>query len=1680
MRLPFGIATTLVRRSWCSAANRRPISIADVTAQLPPARVGENVPRKYLSDVETKGTWNILRWLLQKDSLGQDVFLLGPPGSIRRRIVFAYLEYTGREAEYVALSADTTDSDLKQYRELSSSQAGWRDQAAVRAATKGRVLVLDGVERAERNLLPLINNLLENREMHLDDGGFLLRSDKFDALASEVGLEKLLDWGMRRVHEDFRVVALGLPVPPFKCKALKFPDFDDASTELRALAPSSNTSQQLKPLLNIVYTINTPQLQELGLPFFSYDSCQRMVKLMELKFSLSEALDIVYPSFHLSDEARKSIADIVTKEDRSITKRRGSRSVIAGKASEMSCFAIADTQIALSRKHSDSTSRLVLTPSFTYAADTLLKVLSIGDVCVIGPRGSGKNTLARFVAERLGYKPKSVQRVGLYKDMSGRELLQSRRLEDGTTIWRDSPIVSAALEGNCLILDGIDVLDPTVLSSLQCLIFERELWLSDGTKLLRHDRWEAIGATGNARPVHPKFKIIALAEPPKADSLDRTWLTSEVSSMFMTLYVPTCPAEEMASVISALVGNEPPSELLKAVTALRSSTDASLRSLSDCLSTRQLIRICRKLSAYPTNSLYELLTEAMLIKFAPQLTKMAFDESLSACGIENSHNKTKTLDTNNLDIKVDRTTVTIGDVVIPRSLEQKAPAKIPSTLYYKNPRQLQQLYRIAQDLVLGEHLLLVGNQGVGKNKIIDHLLAMCNRPREYMQLHRDSTIASLSVQPQLIDGSVVYQDSPLLKALVEGHVAVIDEADKAPVQVVRMLHSLLARGEMQILDGRRIVSKPKELAGPQEIAMHPNFQAIVLANRPGFPFMGHDFFPLIGDAMAVHSIDAPDAPSERALLANYAPNLSAEQRIQLVDLFADLRELYDSGQIKYPFSTRELVNVARHLSAFPADGALQALANVLDFDSYEPNARKLIGTIIRKYGIPFDTDASNIFLAETHELGPWINVTSFNISWNRTDDINKKPIKFVDQLFLKQGSRIQVTSSFPRLDRFTELSQQFRVPFSRIKELLISGGTPHVISFEGQPIVGTLDLKSRVWNVKSIPLASKELLAFGLRDPDPGKFALLDQSQENLYMTNLSQNVINLSNVPSGKILHRGFNRLIIKTKPNEVVVMPLKYPMSFYWSLTLNESVSCAVPFGSDQLILLNKSLLYDLEKNRVSFASLPNGLKFLDHDIFNSDLHIIGQVRLSDDQATLSAVYRPKFESCEEAVALGAGMTAATMSGPPYGLEYIKLQANRVSRLPLNQKNSFLRACDTIPGRLYSLEQTRQGWHLNTYTLATAELGRELEDWQRTLGSNPRHEPKGPKHGRTDNEEHHGGNTWAGGTGGSDTAGLGGVGGPYRLDKGFDVHQVSDEIKGTVPRHIKEQAKQIAREALERRLKEINMSDSEHNVYRDYLESVKTSSQTLRVILEGLEGKRREREWVRHRSEGDIDEVKLVEAAAGENNVFKRRMSPQDFSRGIQEKPKRLSLLVDVSGSMYRFNGYDGRLQREMEAVILLMDALHGFQHKIQYEIRGHSGEASNIPLVKSGEPPADERGRLEVLKKMYAHAQYCLSGDFTLQAVQQAVAEMSNCDDFDENCVILLSDANLERYGISARLLAKAMTARQPLVQVYAVLIGSLGAQAHALKRELPPGHGFICMETRELPQIIKQIFTAKLIS
>ena len=53
----------------------------------------------------------------------------------------------------------------------------------MRAALEGRVLVLEGIEKAERNVLPILNNFLENREMQLEDGCFIVAAKRYDKLA---------------------------------------------------------------------------------------------------------------------------------------------------------------------------------------------------------------------------------------------------------------------------------------------------------------------------------------------------------------------------------------------------------------------------------------------------------------------------------------------------------------------------------------------------------------------------------------------------------------------------------------------------------------------------------------------------------------------------------------------------------------------------------------------------------------------------------------------------------------------------------------------------------------------------------------------------------------------------------------------------------------------------------------------------------------------------------------------------------------------------------------------------------------------------------------------------------------------------------------------------------------------------------------------------------------------------------------------------------------------------------------------------------------------------------------------------------------------------------------------------------------------------------------------------------
>lgn len=314
-----------------------------------------------------------------------------------------------------------------------------------------------------------------------------------------------------------------------------------------------------------------------------------------------------------------------------------------------------------------------------------------------------------------------------------------------------------------------------------------------------------------------------------------------------------------------------------------------------------------------------------------------------------------------------------------------------------------------------------------------------------------------------------------------------------------------------------------------------------------------------------------------------------------------------------------------------------------------------------------------------------------------------------------------------------------------------------------------------------------------------------------------------------------------------------------------------------------------------------------------------------------------------------------------------------------------------------------------------------------------------------------------------------------------------MSDEAKAQVSEEAKAVARRIAKKAFAEKLQEIGMSESEHENYSEFLKPINTDIANLRTALRAVEYKTLQRDWIKNQIDGELDDSKLIEGIAGEKHVYKRRGIIDPSSGHRVPKPKRLRFVVDCSGSMYRFNSYDERLNRCLQATALVMESFEDMKDKFDYSIVGHSGESHCIDLVPFGEPPANAKERMRVLQTIIAHSQFCESGDNTLAAVKQAMSDVivsgSSDDDPSGNpIVVAISDANLERYGIKPKDLSRVMQSRSDTssmaAKAYCIFIASFGDEAESIKRELPVGRGFVCKDSSELPHIVRNILLSEI--
>ncbi|CAF3863180.1 unnamed protein product [Adineta steineri] len=1777
-----------------------------------------------------------LEWLMKKDKLGQDALFVGPPGPTRRHLILAYLELTRKPYQYLQLTRDTTDSDIKQRREIQNKTALFINQAAVNAAIYGHTLVLDGLEKTERNVLPILNNLLENREMNLDNGQFLVSTQRFDELLKLYTKEQLDKLNFIRVHEDFRVIALTLPpLSDYKGNSLDPPlrsrfqlrdigneplTFTEYTNLLKTLHPNID-NQFLEQLLSLASLINSTDLETLKLIHFPFDRLDQSVRLAELipNITLADCLHRIYPYEILYKNSKESIQAIQHMFKKLTIKQQienSSKKIIHINRNEAQ--AIVDYEMNKKQYQitvsAHNTSSPIIPPTFikTPYHDQLLSDLmlshAIGDICLIGPKGCGKSLIIDQFASLLNYP---IEYFVLYKDLSARELLQQRITnENGDTLWQNTPLIEAAIHGRLLVLDGIHRLNNDTLVSLQRIIQDRELFLPDGTRLLRHDRYDNLkNPNKNIRRIHPSFRIIALAEPPSntnpgsnesstaKSSSEQNWLNAETLNLFLYHQMRSLNLAEERQIIYSLLSCSNQSipaidHLLQFVHELRNSPETQLKTVARSLSTRNVLRIAKHLKDNSSNyhtQLRDQLIRQTSAPFLPRLVQDAFYEALNKSGLEKNQET--------ISSTINWKQSTTDNKQLKPSFEHAA--KVPFTIFYENPIHSEIIQQMHESFLLGEHLLLIGPQGVAKNRIVDHYLQTLKLPREYIQLHRDTTVQSLTIQANIIDGRIVYEDSPLIKAIKEGSIAVIDEADKAPTNVTGILKSLIESGSMFLSDGRRVYPKDtgdiSTIPSNMIIRTHPNFRMIVLANRPGFPFLGNDFFLSLGDHFSTFPILNPPRESEIILLQNFAPNLQREKLEQLVDVFTELRQLSIDGIISYPYSLRELVSIVKHLNMFPNESLADVVRNVFDLDNYNTDVIDRIRSILHRHGIPFDIQKRTVNLTNSHPLKLFSNQETWpmEILENENLEYSSSPIIFNEKSNKQPIKTIEsIQRSDSRTQNFSELMFRYRLPLDEttyVHDLNVLKENKTVLVLTGNPIslwtfklgknqAKKIDLNSIFTNNTNrfttpnyqlcvIPGNDKQVVVgdlpnqiWTLVDIDNGQSSVIQSNNSSLTqtITRKFNEMLAQRTASTSRSVYNSTNGQLLQYIHNHNSICILNFMKNIIQQIKLPFPVRHAIPFGDQWLLtdhgqkssssyLLNtnheeKPILSMVQYNLDTIGLANSGGDFNKNSLwFSSSNDYLGKINTNENKNNLIAerYKRSKVLSSNDASPqeVFEKRRLQTFINKQQSLITSFFNKNEIDKkyitktdIPESSILSYIELIDLkrhlvtyVPIQRLQEQNSRSStsqheWHMQTksssgviaaqcdddslitidsraniyhWEITPSNLQISLDTWSKQTGRVGEHsldieylkdgktDLNGPKHGKVDpeNQPHVGGNQWAGGSGGRDTAGLGGIGGPYRLDSGHQVYQVPDDVKAAVPEHIRKAAKELGQKVFKERLKEIEMSEYEHEVYEKYINKISSEIKMLRSIIESLEAKSHDRQWVRHRTTGDWDERKLIEGIIGEKSIYKYRADVPPEPGSPQTKAKRLRLVVDLSASMYRFNGVDNRLERQCECVLMFLESLAGFEHKFVYDIVGHSGDEHSIELIRKNQPPKNNKERLKLLKLMYTHTMFCSSGDNTFSALKTAIdALQAEPDDtVDERFVIVISDANFDRYGLSPKVFGKMLQSNEN-VQCFAMFIGSLGQQASLLQQNLPSGKGFVCLETNQIPKVLKTIFTS----
>lgn len=231
------------------------------------------------------------------------------------------------------------------------------------------------------------------------------------------------------------------------------------------------------------------------------------------------------------------------------------------------------------------------------------------------------------------------------------------------------------------------------------------------------------------------------------------------------------------------------------------------------------------------------------------------------------------------------------------------------------------------DCSFNDGLLIVGPTGCGKTSAVEQVCARLHIPVQSVTCGGSTEYMDLVGQWTLQNGSTVWIDGPLTKAMRNGHVLILNEIDLVDPSELANLNA--------VLEGAALVINQKnaELVRP-----HPSFRLVATSNSNG---SGSDGM-YVGvqrqnlaflDRFMVIEVDYADTEIEDAILQKIAPSIPKAIRQKMIELANKVRTVFkgegdEITELSVTFSTRTLRRWA--IQTKRAQGSPSPLSYALD------------------------------------------------------------------------------------------------------------------------------------------------------------------------------------------------------------------------------------------------------------------------------------------------------------------------------------------------------------------------------------------------------------------------------------------------------------------------------------------------------------------------------------------------------------------------------------------------------------------------------------------------------------------------------------------------------------------------------------------------------------------------------